>query len=141
MGATTPQLATVRTRMFEPEDYVDGFFFFSSRRRHTRSDRDWSSDVCSSDLSYLSKTRERNSFGLCGGEPENVSGESGSLPSRLHEIRASQGHLSRVLRYRGSHGAQGTPHTTGNGGDRPEGGHAKTRCERQEPGAGPARSG
>src|SRR2546421_6648280 len=25
------------------------FFFFSSRRRHTRSDRDWSSDVCSSD--------------------------------------------------------------------------------------------
>src|SRR2546421_8897966 len=26
-----------------------GVFFFSSRRRHTRSDRDWSSDVCSSD--------------------------------------------------------------------------------------------
>src|SRR2546428_6530050 len=26
------------------------FVFFSSRRRHTRSDRDWSSDVCSSDL-------------------------------------------------------------------------------------------
>src|SRR3989440_4974134 len=29
------------------------FFFFSSRRRHTRSDRDWSSDVCSSDLREL----------------------------------------------------------------------------------------
>src|SRR5206468_6800441 len=30
---------------------IGGFlFFFSSRRRHTRSDRDWSSDVCSSDL-------------------------------------------------------------------------------------------
>src|SRR2546422_4343131 len=27
------------------------FFFFSSRRRHTRCSRDWSSDVCSSDLS------------------------------------------------------------------------------------------
>src|SRR5207248_8369517 len=27
------------------------FFFFSSRRRHTRSYGDWSSDVCSSDLS------------------------------------------------------------------------------------------
>src|SRR5438067_6398929 len=26
------------------------WFFFSSRRRHTRSKRDWSSDVCSSDL-------------------------------------------------------------------------------------------
>src|SRR5699024_11343734 len=28
------------------------FFFFSSRRRHTRSKRDWSSDVCSSDLAF-----------------------------------------------------------------------------------------
>src|SRR5699024_11316114 len=30
--------------------FVIFFFFFSSRRRHTRSKRDWSSDVCSSDL-------------------------------------------------------------------------------------------
>src|SRR5690606_40706745 len=29
------------------------FFFFSSRRRHTRFSRDWSSDVCSSDLTDL----------------------------------------------------------------------------------------
>src|SRR5690554_7152601 len=28
------------------------FFFFSSRRRHTRCGRDWSSDVCSSDLTF-----------------------------------------------------------------------------------------
>src|SRR2546421_6476965 len=33
------------------------FFFFSSRRRHTRSDRDWSSDVCSSDLGGYPMTR------------------------------------------------------------------------------------
>src|SRR5438270_3255370 len=32
------------------------FFFFSSRRRHTRFDCDWSSDVCSSDLSALGET-------------------------------------------------------------------------------------
>src|SRR5204863_2375570 len=32
------------------------FFFFSSRRRHTRSLRDWSSDVCSSDLASLPMT-------------------------------------------------------------------------------------
>src|SRR5207249_6993855 len=33
--------------------WVVGFlFFFSSRRRHTRSKRDWSSDVCSSDLDW-----------------------------------------------------------------------------------------
>src|SRR5690606_40794407 len=31
------------------------FFFFSSRRRHTRFSRDWSSDVCSSDLSELKR--------------------------------------------------------------------------------------
>src|SRR5216684_6405463 len=31
------------------------FFFFSSRRRHTRCSRDWSSDVCSSDLEQLVK--------------------------------------------------------------------------------------
>src|SRR6266536_4670675 len=30
----------------------DSIFFFSSRRRHTRSTRDWSSDVCSSDLIF-----------------------------------------------------------------------------------------
>src|SRR5256885_3607077 len=31
---------------------LDCFFFFSSRRRHTRLQGDWSSDVCSSDLYY-----------------------------------------------------------------------------------------
>src|SRR5439155_4600656 len=31
------------------------FFFFSSRRRHTRWPRDWSSDVCSSDLHGVGK--------------------------------------------------------------------------------------
>src|SRR2546430_12013763 len=33
--------------------YALSFFFFSSRRRHTRFDCDWSSDVCSSDLRPL----------------------------------------------------------------------------------------
>src|SRR6478672_9294308 len=36
-------------------EWVMVFFFFSSRRRHTRSDRDWSSDVCSSDLAGRSE--------------------------------------------------------------------------------------
>src|SRR6266849_9553382 len=35
---------------FKQYSIVIFFFFFSSRRRHTRSTRDWSSDVCSSDL-------------------------------------------------------------------------------------------
>src|SRR3712207_8044931 len=46
-----------------------GFVFFSSRRRHTRYWRDWSSDVCSSDLPFnlyldggfgLNWTKEKN---------------------------------------------------------------------------------
>src|SRR2546430_7406701 len=32
---------------------IFAFFFFSSRRRHTRFDCDWSSDVCSSDLTLV----------------------------------------------------------------------------------------
>src|SRR2546430_9258186 len=34
------------------------FFFFSSRRRHTRFDCDWSSDVCSSDLHLADRRLE-----------------------------------------------------------------------------------
>src|SRR2546429_3008259 len=37
------------------------YFFFSSRRRHTRCSRDWSSDVCSSDLIL-------DDFAAAGGE-------------------------------------------------------------------------
>src|SRR2546422_9280919 len=38
------------------------FFFFSSRRRHTRCSRDWSSDVCSSDLSQIAAERSPHEF-------------------------------------------------------------------------------
>src|SRR5256886_9702757 len=42
------------------------FFFFSSRRRHTRFDCDWSSDVCSSDLSVrISHIFELNGVPSC----------------------------------------------------------------------------
>src|SRR5256884_5727813 len=36
-------------------------FFFSSRRRHTRCSRDWSSDVCSSDLIWAPPKNSLNS--------------------------------------------------------------------------------
>src|SRR3712207_7226744 len=38
-------------------------FFFSSRRRHTRYWRDWSSDVCSSDLRHGGRDDERRRHG------------------------------------------------------------------------------
>src|SRR5207249_7538157 len=53
------------------------FFFFSSRRRHTRSKRDWSSDVCSSDLvpdSLLGKTLAWS----CAAQRYRVTGDSGA---------------------------------------------------------------
>src|SRR5688572_31024828 len=55
------------------------FFFFSSRRRHTRFDCDWSSDVCSSDLMHgsaggglyrgpdITRARREKSVGHLGG--------------------------------------------------------------------------
>src|SRR5256885_2923146 len=39
-------------RLFLTTSVASLFFFFSSRRRHTRLQGDWSSDVCSSDLVY-----------------------------------------------------------------------------------------
>src|SRR5437868_12198250 len=58
-------------------------FFFSSRRRHTMSKRDWSSDVCSSDLSdkpnmpllppILQKTgRDISHIFFCAGHLQNL---------------------------------------------------------------------
>src|SRR5699024_12044897 len=40
-----------------------------SRRRHTRSKRDWSSDVCSSDLSLLKKLKRLSSESVLGCQP------------------------------------------------------------------------
>src|SRR2546429_3267199 len=41
------------------------FFFFSSRRRHTRCSRDWSSDVCSSDLLWGTELAPSHSRQIC----------------------------------------------------------------------------
>src|SRR5206468_5258943 len=51
-------------------------FFFSSRRRHTRSDRDWSSDVCSSDLARPSSWASPTSSAALAG----AAGTSASPP-------------------------------------------------------------
>src|SRR5690348_17601231 len=44
--------------LFNVRELFFCFFFFSSRRRHTRWTGDWSSDVCSSDLLVINWTRE-----------------------------------------------------------------------------------
>src|SRR5256885_5378078 len=40
------------------------FFFFSSRRRHTRLQGDWSSDVCSSDLHFKSQFLRHSAYSV-----------------------------------------------------------------------------
>src|SRR5690606_379578 len=42
----------LKTRSLRTSEDAKKIFFFSSRRRHTRFSRDWSSDVCSSDLPH-----------------------------------------------------------------------------------------
>src|SRR5205807_7247389 len=46
------------------QEFRCGYFFFSSRRRHTRLQGDWSSDVCSSDLAA-----QRLAVVVCTGNP------------------------------------------------------------------------
>src|SRR5690349_23399416 len=79
-------------------------FFFSSRRRHTRSLRDWSSDVCSSDLGIPGGTRHGRRGGIGGG---------GDASGRGH----------RDLRLVGNRGARGGA-----------GGHRRGRSEERRVG-------
>src|ERR1039458_4337762 len=46
------------------------FYFFSSRRRHTRCLSDWSSDVCSSDLQMLGFVKDQQHLALTEIEPQ-----------------------------------------------------------------------
>src|SRR2546421_1141350 len=77
------------------------FFFFKSRRRHTRSDRDWISDVCSSDLAARTKpswacasetvapaTTSPRGSDLQGADEESLQG-SGGMSVRSMTLRPS----------------------------------------------------
>src|SRR5439155_4399923 len=60
------------------------FFFFSSRRRHTRWPRDWSSDVCSSDLPHRGHRRDGGP-GAGVGEADIQPGRGAGLGLPLRE--------------------------------------------------------
>src|SRR5467141_3289538 len=65
------------------------FFFFSSRRRHTRFKCDWSSDVCSSDLVFFT----RSVLERAGGWDENNLTEDADVGIRI----SSMGEPVRVV--------------------------------------------
>src|SRR5947209_10589647 len=60
------------------------FFFFSSRRRHTRYWRDWSSDVCSSDLTEI--------MGLNNW----IAAYKGQIEGLKHELAVTKHHLQQL---------------------------------------------
>src|SRR3712207_8379522 len=80
------------------------FFFFSSRRRHTRYWRDWSSDVCSSDLfaDFLRGRLELERPGLAGELHLRASGwyeQNGHLDEAIgHALSAPDHGLAARLR-------------------------------------------
>src|ERR671918_916122 len=85
------------------------FFFFSSRRRHTRLQGDWSSDVCSSDLSFLAlppafdSTRRYPLFVLIHGGAANMWRDAISLRWNYH-LLAKPGYVMLMTNYTGSTG-------------------------------------
>src|SRR2546430_5134344 len=62
---------------------VNGFFF-SSRRRHTRFDCDWSSDVCSSDLSERNLLFQPAQGVVGGGEAATLGEQRDRKSTRLN---------------------------------------------------------
>src|SRR5256885_13247003 len=68
------------------------FFFFSSRRRHTRLQGDWSSDVCSSDLQPETPARSR-----ARGEPRKGVFRNLAVPFAAEGFDALQTDRFRVL--------------------------------------------
>src|SRR5256884_6117737 len=91
-------------------------FFFSSRRRHTRCSRDWSSDVCSSDL-FLSEhsgerpastsggiesaggQRQEQALGVSRGQEERERPERDQLD---RQARSEERRVGKECRARGS---------------------------------------
>src|SRR5256885_8576337 len=73
-------------------------FFFSSRRRHTRLQGDWSSDVCSSDLP---EGRDDSVFGLL--EPEltvfHMHGDTYELPADAKNLARSALYEQQAFRW------------------------------------------
>src|SRR5256885_2608278 len=59
-----------------------GGFVFSSRRRHTRLQGDWSSDVCSSDLKALARTGRRMAL-------KDLAREAGMTAAKAHPYLVS----------------------------------------------------
>src|SRR5690606_39867233 len=99
------------------------FFFFSSRRRHTRFSRDWSSDVCSSDLrlarvlglDVADAEVERILRALGLGVEANADGWTVTAPTRRFDLAIEEDLVEEVARI---HGYEAIPTTLPGGATR-----------------------
>src|SRR3989449_6915403 len=69
-------------------------FFFSSRRRHTRCSRDWSSDVCSSDLVRINPLQSgglEDLMGVLAARPQIIMMAKVSLPEQVQALEQATG--------------------------------------------------
>src|SRR2546429_6184286 len=76
------------------------FFFFSSRRRHTRCSRDWSSDVCSSDLQLRGISDKTLHCRSQRGAPAFVVCKPKRLVTsvvKLRQVRRAAGHKTKLI--------------------------------------------
>src|SRR6266496_3594068 len=101
--------------------FIDIFFFFSSRRRHTRSPRDWSSDVCSSDLSTCARCRATSAVRSAargrtraprGSEERRVGKECRSPWSPYHSKKKKKKQMTRKRTTATTRSASKQPHLT-----------------------------
>src|SRR5687768_18038543 len=79
--------------------YFFFFFFFSSRRRHTRCSRDWSSDVCSSDLPRLPPTHAPSTSSSACARRRRLPESRGARRVRSEERRVGKECRSRWSPY------------------------------------------
>src|SRR5688500_20411242 len=100
-------------------------FFFSSRRRHTRLQGDWSSDVCSSDLAakYCSLAwPDRLAKGSTAIDRIGASVVAGhrqaTISSTAAAARSEERRVGEEWRARGAAGRQREEHGNGVGGDK-----------------------
>src|SRR5207248_6844997 len=89
---TGPVSAVCRAFEVELSLYRHPRFYFSSRRRHTRSYGDWSSDVCSSDLGTMSSIGQLTSMMILGLKREIVPRipTSAAISARSEERRVGK---------------------------------------------------
>src|SRR5260370_8326825 len=105
-------------------------FFFSSRRRHTRFKCDWSSDVCSSDLSAANTSRCQRA----GSDRDSLYRPvEGSAPTGSHGLSLRQGSAANTTRGRTGRRGQLIAYPAAVGCPRLQGGESEKTAEPPRP--------